>query len=100
MSRCACCGPEQTRKSFRPFALLFNLALAWLVLIVGGGTLMRTGHPVAVETGRILHTVTFVRPAINWASARGIDPLAGGLRIAASGLPIERVLPGAGGSGV
>ena len=91
MSRCEC--PDR-RKSFRPIAFLLNLVLVWLVLIVGGGTLMRTGHPVAVETGHILHTVTFVQPAIHWAAGRGIDPLATGLRMAASGLPIERVLPG------
>ena len=94
MSCCECYSEPRTRRGFRPVALLLNLVLAWLLLVVGGGTLLRTDHPVAVETGRILHTVTFVQPAIGWADDRGIRPLSGGLRLAAGGLPIERVMPG------
>ncbi|MHC4427830.1 MAG: hypothetical protein ACYS0D_04405 [Planctomycetota bacterium] len=101
MCHCACCG-EQTapkhKKRFGPLALLFNLAIAWLVLVVGGGTLIRTGHPVAIETGRIIHTVTFVEPTIHWADGRGMYPVANGLRLVSAGLPIERVLPGGSGA--
>ena len=92
MPRCECCGPERPQAKFRPLSLLFNITLSWLVLVIGGGTLIRTGHPVAIETGRIIQTVTFIQPTIRWAHHRGIDPLAHGLTMAASGLPIERVL--------
>ena len=89
MCQCTCCGFRETRRrGFRPIALLFNLVLAWLVLVVGGGTLINTGHPVAMETGRLIHTVTFVHPTIGWADARGYEPLAGGLRFVAGGVPI------------
>ncbi len=87
MCGCQCCKPSESRR-FRPFATLFNLALVYLLLVVGGGTLMNTHHPVAVETGRILHTVTFVSPAIHWADTRGYEKLAGGLQFLARGIPI------------
>ncbi len=93
MSQCPCCEQHTPpKKRFRPLALLFNLALAWLFLVGAGGTLMRTGHPVAVETGRIIQTVTFVEPTIHWADVRGIRPVSHGLRVVAGGLPIEHVM--------
>ncbi len=88
MSQCACCGYEEKRKGFRPLALLFNVALLYLALVVGGGTLINTGHPVAIEAGRILQTVTFVEPAIGWAQASGFDAMAGGLRFLSTGFPV------------
>ncbi|MHC4415383.1 MAG: hypothetical protein ACYS0G_08880 [Planctomycetota bacterium] len=88
MCRCQCCQEPAPRRRFRPIALLVNLALAYLLLVVGGGTLINTGHPVATEAGRLLHTVTFVHPTITWADARGYEPLAHGLRVVANGIPI------------
>jgi hypothetical protein len=69
-------------------ALLFNLALAWLLVVVAGGTLINTGHPVAVEAGQLLHVVTLVEPAISWADAQGVEFAAHGLRFLSDGIPI------------
>ena len=87
MCSCDCCQRGSGGR-FRPFSFLFSMVLVYLFMLVGGGTLINTGHPVAVESGRLLHTVTFVEPAIHWADSRGIGPLAHGLRLAAGGLPV------------
>ncbi len=88
MSQCACCERTEKSKRFRPVALILNFALAWLILVGGGGTLINTGHPVAVEAGRLLHTVTFVEPVIGWADARGLNPVAHGLTVVSHGIPV------------
>ena len=89
MCQCACCGSHETpRRGFRPVALLFNMAIAWLVLVVGGGTLINTGHPVASEAGRLIQTITFVEPATCWADSRGLGPMADGLRLLSHGIPV------------
>jgi hypothetical protein len=88
MCQCACCVRPEPKRRFRPFALLLNLALAWLLLVVTGGTLINSGHPVAVETGRLVHVVTFVDPAITWADGQGLKPVAHGLRFASHGIPL------------
>ncbi|MHC4142879.1 MAG: hypothetical protein ACYSUF_13805 [Planctomycetota bacterium] len=82
MCQCGCCDRSEPRKRFRPFAFLFNIALAWLLVVVTGGTLMNTGHPVAMEAGHLLHVVTLIDPAIYWADLQGIEPVAHGLRAA------------------
>jgi hypothetical protein len=69
--------------------LLFNIALVWLLLVVTGGTLINTGHPVAVEAGQLMHVVTLVDPAIYWAHDQGIEPVAHGLRLLSHGIPIS-----------
>lgn len=90
MCQCTCCGFRETRRrGFRPIALLFNLALAWLVLVVGGGTLINTGHPVATEVGRLIHTVTLVEPATLWADSQHLGPMANGLRLLSHGIPVS-----------
>lgn len=90
---CPCnCRSESTTSTgprFRPVALLFQLLVAWVVLVLAGGTLKNAGHPVAVETGRLIQTVTFVEPAIDWAQQRGFDSVASGLRAVARGIPIH-----------
>ncbi len=92
MSQCCQCCPEQPtaapRRRFRPIAVLLNLVFAYVLLVVGGGTLINTGHPVAAEAGRLIQTVTFVEPAIAWGQSHGIKPVAYGLRILAGGIPI------------
>ena len=91
MCQCACCGTEQParRRGFRPIGFLINLALAWVLLVVGGGTLINTGHPVAVEAGRLIQTVSFVEPTILWADGQGYQPLAGTLKVLQSGIPVS-----------
>jgi hypothetical protein len=67
---------------------LFNLALLYVLAVVAAGTLINTGHPVAVEAGFVLKTITLVEPSIEWAEEHRMRPLAGGLRMLAQGLPI------------
>ena len=83
MCHCACCGTEQParRRGFRPIGFLINLAFAWVLLVVGGGTLINTGHPVAVEAGRLIQTVTFVEPTILWADGNGYEPIADAIEV-------------------
>jgi hypothetical protein len=56
--------------------------------VVTGGTLMNTGHPVAMEAGHLLHVVTLIDPAIYWADMQGVEPVAHGLRFISHGVPI------------
>ena len=96
MTQCCPCCQEQPattpRRRFRPIAVLLNLVLAYILLVVGGGTLINTGHPVAVEVGRIMHLVTLVEPTIHWAQANHHDTMAGGLNVLAHGVPVGRLM--------
>lgn len=68
------------------FSTLFKLALIYIVLVFSAGTLINTGHPVAVETGKLIQVVTFINPAISWADAQGWDHFAYGLRVLSNGV--------------
>ncbi len=94
MCPCPCCQQVERRRRFRPIAFLFQLVVLYMMLVLGGGTLINTGHPVAEEAGRLLHTVTLVDPAIQWAENHGLNPVAGGLRLAAGGLPVHKLIGG------
>ncbi len=86
---CCCqCQRAEPKRRFRPFALLFQLLLLYVLLVVTGGTLINTGHPVAVEVGRLLHLVTLVDPAIGWAHGCGLERVAEGLHALAGGVPL------------
>ena len=90
---CCChhdhCGDDgRPRRTGGFFRTLFSVLLLYATLVFGGGTLINTGHPVAVEAGRLMQLVTFVEPTIGWASHRGYKPLATGLRRLAAGAPI------------
>jgi hypothetical protein len=91
MSSCDCQAHECRR---RPRGLghlvraLASAAVLYVAAVFAGGTLIHTGHPVAEELGHLIHVVTFVDPAIQWAETRGIEPLSTGLRIIANGIPI------------
>ena len=88
MSHCGCCEHPDPPKRFRPLALLFNAILLYVVLLVGGGTLVNSGHPVAAEAGHWLQMITFVEPTIHWADTSGFDHVASGLRVLSAGIPI------------
>ncbi|MCI0364844.1 MAG: hypothetical protein L0Y44_12575 [Phycisphaerales bacterium] len=64
----------------------FKLVLLYVVLVFGAGTLINTGHPVAVESGKLIQVVTFINPAIGWADSQGWEHLAHGLRVLSSGV--------------
>ena len=93
-----CCNREndqprpRNRRGFRPIRTILHVLLLYGLLVFGGGTLINTGHPVAVETGRLIHTVTFVEPSIYWAQSSGHDALAGGLRILAHGVDLHQLI--------
>jgi hypothetical protein len=64
--------------------------MLYMVLVFGGGTLINTPHPVAQEVGKLLHTVTFIEPAIGWAQSNDYKALAGGLQTLAAGFPVQK----------
>ncbi len=86
MSYCECCQ-GRSRRPLGLFSVLFNVLLLWVILVVGGGTLIKTGHPVAVEVGEWMHLVTFVDPTVYWAENHGYDPLATTVRFLSAGIP-------------
>ena len=96
MCACECCQGERstTRRRFRPLALAVQALVVYLLLVLTGGTLGRIPHPVASETGKLIQTVTFVQPTIHWMDDRGLEKIAGGLRLVAGGLPVERLASG------
>ena len=92
---CRQCDSEprpRPRRRFRPIRLLFQLLLTYVLLLFGGGTLVHTGHPVAVETGRLIHTVLLVEPTIRLAHEHDHHYLANGLRLVAHGVDVQRML--------
>ncbi len=64
---------------------LFKTVLLYVGLVFASGTLINTGHPVAVESGRLIQTVTFVEPAIHWTQSHGYGLIAHGLKAVADG---------------
>jgi hypothetical protein len=74
------------------FCMLFQLVVLYAILVFGGGTLKSLDHPIAIETGRVFHTIAFVEPTIHWAEAREFDALAGGLRVLSHGIEIHRFM--------
>ena len=55
-------------------------------MVFAGGTLINTRHPVAAEAGRLIQTVTFIQPAINWTHNHGYPGAAYGLSVLAHGI--------------
>ena len=85
-----CCNPSSPEyRRFSPLGLLFKVFVIYFVLVFGGGTLVNTGQPVAVEAGKLMQTVTLIHPAIRWAESRGYDGVARGLKAIAGGAPIH-----------
>ena len=79
-------APEGRR--FSILGLFFKVAIAYLIMVFGGGTLVQTGNPVAVEVGEFMHTITFVDPTIKWADSRGYRAVAKGLKGLSEGVPL------------
>ena len=80
-----------SRRRCGVLGLLCHLVLVYVLLVFGGGTLINTGHPVAVEVGRIFQIVTFVEPSIYWAESSGHNVVAEGLRHLADGVDLGRL---------
>ena len=89
MSHCCCCQTASSGRRFSVLGLLFKTLLVYCVLVFGGGTLINTGNSVAVETGKLMQTVTLVETTINWADTHGHERLAHALRRLAHGAPIH-----------
>ena len=90
---CQCDCQDQPRKKRRCglLAILFQVVLLYVALVFSGGTLARTGNPVAAEAGRLIHTVLLVEPSIRWAEGGGHRVIAGGLRTLADGIDFRRI---------
>ena len=62
--------------------VVLDVALAYLLLVGGAGMLKSSGHPVAVETGRLVHTVLMVEPTLDWMDRQGWAVADDGRRLA------------------
>ena len=82
-----CVQDEPRRRRGGILSFLVQIVFVYALMVFGGGTLINTGHPVAMEVGHILQLVTFVEPAIYWAQGAGYENISDGLRMLASGVP-------------
>jgi hypothetical protein len=87
---CEHCCQSKPRRRVGIFRTLMHVLLLYALLVFGSGTLIHTGHPVAVELGRLIQTVTLVEPSIHWADSAGYGTLADGLRLLANGIDVGR----------
>ncbi len=90
---CCChCGGETTTRRRGGigtiFRAVFSMLLIYGTLVFGSGTLIKTGHPVAVEAGRLIQVVPFVEPTIHWAHGSGHHGVANGLEFLSAGIRI------------
>lgn len=83
-------GQEVERRGVGPFGWLFRLFILYFVLAFGGGTLMNTNYPMAVEAGKMMQLVTFIDPTIHWAESKGYHGVANGLKAIAGGAPVGK----------
>ena len=72
--------------------MLLNFVLAYIIVVGGGGTLINTGHPVAVEAGKMAQTISFVHPTIHWAESSNHRGIAHGLRVLSNGVPVGQLM--------
>ena len=87
-----CCNQTPAapaRRGSGVLGTLFKVLLVYIALVFTGGTLINTGHPVAVEAGRLIQTVTMVDPAIRWTQSHGWTKVATGLQLVAGGVRIS-----------
>ena len=82
---CPHCHAPVSHRGGGLFSTLFKVALLYVGMVFTAGTLIKTGHPVAVEAGRLMHTVTFIDPAIRWTAGNGFGVVSHGLQVLADG---------------
>jgi len=87
----SCQNPPRRSIIGRLFSFVASVALLYAGSLLVSGTLINTGHPVAVEVGELMQVVTFVEPTIDWADSNHMDFVANGVRILSGGLPINRM---------
>lgn len=85
---CVNCQKPRRRGSFLGFVA--QTLFLYAVAVFLGGTLINTGHPVAVETGRLIHTVTLVGPASHWSAEHGLKPVSYALDFLSNGVDFSR----------
>jgi hypothetical protein len=81
-------APEARRTSV--LGWLFKVALIYVALVFGGGTLANSGYPAAAEVGHFMHTVTLVDPTIRWADSNGFKVVSTGLKGLSEGVPLRK----------
>ena len=92
MCDCQCHQDQEPRRRRSFLGTLVQIVLLYVLLVFGGGTLISSGHSVAREAGRLIHTVLLVEPSIHWAESGGHGTLAGGLRSLSHGFDVGRYL--------
>lgn len=96
MARNDCCSPNDNCSAPPParkrswFGIVGQLLFVYAVSVFLGGTLINTGNPVAVETGRLIHTITFVEPATQWSASHGLRPVSFALNFLSEGVDLSR----------
>lgn len=93
---CDRCSPYENRSAEKTrrtsfLGVVTQLLIAYALTVFLSGTLIHTGHPVAVETGRLLQTVTFVEPAQNWSAEHGLKPVSYALNFLSKGVDFSRL---------
>ena len=87
----SCQNPPKRSLIGRAFSLVVTLVLVYAGALLFSGTLINTGHPLAVEIGQLIQVVTLVDPSITWAESNDMETVASGLRLLSGGLPINQI---------
>ncbi len=88
----SCQNPPRRTFVGKAFSFIVSVVLLYAGSLLVSGTLINTGHPLAVEIGKLIQVVTLVEPSITWADAHDMDGVAKGLRLLSGGLPIKQVV--------
>ena len=89
---CDCEGRQERRRGGGLISTVFQIALLYVALVFGGGTLIQTGHPIATDVGELIHAVTFVDPSIGWAERNDHHMIGHGLETLAGGVDVARLI--------
>ena len=87
----SCQNPSKRSFLGRAFSIVVTLVLVYAGALLFSGTLINTGHPLAMEMGQLIQVVTLVEPSIHWAEGHDMEGVARGLRMLSSGLPINQI---------